>query len=118
MNCCQNKGKLLAITSIEKSKLIIYLQHVRVSESFACSDIGLQYARKLLDCFLILEDIHIFRRLSYDIVPHLIGQKHVGFYKVVLHPLVHLSTDHVTNCLVEGMNLHKAGLVRTKKTSN
>lgn len=53
---------------------------------------------------LISQSSHLCGLLD-DAVPHLIGQKHVFFYKVLLDSLISLSPDHIAYCLVERVHL-------------
>lgn len=43
--------------------------------------------------------------LTDDIIPHLVGKHHVLLDENLLHHLIHLCTDHISNCFIKGMNL-------------
>jgi len=43
--------------------------------------------------------------LTDDIIPHLVGKHHVLLDENLLYHLIHLCTDHISNCFIKGMNL-------------
>jgi len=56
--------------------------------------------------------------LTDDIIPHLVGKHHVLLDENFLHHLIHLCTDHISNCFIKGMNLVPKNHITCADTSS
>ena len=76
-----------------------------MSEGLARPHVGLENTAELLHSLVVFQDVDILGRLVDDVVPDLVGQRHVLFDQDLLLRRVRRRRDHVADGLVKGVDL-------------